>query len=73
MVGSNRQLTAAESETDHTILAACIIAITLFHRASLTILVNKPYPKVVTHSEEVEWWRILMVECGTICYSFYSV
>ena len=33
-----------------------------FHCASLTILLNKPYPKGVTHSEEVEWWRILMVE-----------
>ena len=36
----------------------------LFHWASQT-LVNKPYPKGVTHSEEVEWWRILMVECVT--------
>ena len=22
--------------------------------------------KVVTHSEEVEWWRTLMVECVTL-------
>ena len=26
----------------------------------------KPYIKAVTHSEEVEWWRTLMVECVTV-------
>ena len=44
----------------------------LFHRASLTSLVNKPYTKGVTHSEEVEWWRTFMVECVTLFYTFGS-
>ena len=36
----------------------------LFHRASWTLVI-KPYSKVVTYSEEVVLWRIIMVECVT--------
>ena len=39
----------------------------LFHRASLFIIL-KPYVKSVTHSEKLEWWNILMVECVTILH-----
>ena len=31
-----------------------------------SIIILKPYVKSVTHSEKLEWWNILMVECVTI-------
>ena len=37
----------------------------LFHRA-FQCNANKPYIKVVTHSQGFEWWRILMVECVAV-------
>ena len=30
------------------------------------LVLSKPQGKVVTHSQELVWWRILMVECVTI-------
>ena len=32
----------------------------------LSIIILQPYVKVVTHSENIEWWIILMVDCVTI-------
>ena len=34
----------------------------------LSIIILKPYVKSVTHSEKLEWWNILMVECVTILH-----
>ena len=31
-----------------------------------SIIILKPYVKAVTHSEKLEWWNIVMVECVTI-------
>ena len=33
-------------------------------------LLLKPYIKGVTHSQEVGWWRTLMVECVTLFWIF---
>ena len=33
-----------------------------------SIIILKPYVKSVTHSEKLEWWNILMVECVTILH-----
>ena len=33
---------------------------------SITIL--EPYVKAVTHTEKLEWWIILMVDCVTILH-----
>ena len=34
-----------------------------------SIVIVKPYVKAVTHSEKLEWWIILMVDCVTILHS----
>ena len=31
-----------------------------------SIIIVKPYVQAVTHSEKLEWWTILMVDCVTI-------
>ena len=36
------------------------------HHCKLLQLINKLQGKAVTHSEKLEWWNILMVECVTI-------
>ena len=33
-----------------------------------SIIMVKPYVKAVTHSEKLEWWIILMVDCVTILH-----
>ena len=33
-----------------------------------SIIIVKPYIKVVTHSEKLEWWIISMVDCVTILH-----
>ena len=36
-------------------------------------LLLKPYIKGVTHSQEVSWWRTLMVECVTLFRLFSPI
>ena len=35
-----------------------------------SIIILKPYVKAVTHSEKIEWWIILMVDCVTILHDY---